>query len=353
MNEESEDIEELKEFAPLAGENSYIKFQIVYCRYLLIKNDMDEAHKLIHMLRQVIPCETSRNFFLYVNVSLLYYIKVNDDAKAIETGEMLLKQHGYDYLSGKLELGIFYYNLSLSYKNLYDYETSCSYVKRALTIFKDEYHLERALACHIILGTCYNNLGKFQESIETYQLAERILDFLPKENRKKYRFVIHNNLGNCFEFKGKYLEAINYYLKAMNDLTFEDPNTTFLNLIRCYYTLGDFSNAKKWLDKALSNDVSLIPEKLHLQYKVFNTIMDDNLTIECMMDIQKLSINYFLSINDGMLTIYYSNLFASLYETNNLYKQANAMYKLALQIRNEQAIRREWGLNNLKGGDGD
>lgn len=65
-----------------------------------------------------------------------------------------------------------------------------------------------------------------------------------------------------------------------------------------------------------------------------------------------MGINYFLSINDGMLIVYYTNLFASLYETNNLYKQANAMYKLALQKRNEQAIRREWGLNNLNGGNG-
>lgn len=130
------------------------------------------------------------------------------------------------------------------------------------------------------------------------------------------------------------MEAINYYLEAMNDLTFEDPNTTFLNLIR---SLGDFSNANKWLQKAQSNVKELIPEKFHTQYKVFETIM---------------GINYFLSINDGMLIVYYTNLFASLYETNNLYKQANAMYKLALQKRNEQAIRREWGLNNLNGGNG-
>jgi tetratricopeptide (TPR) repeat protein len=211
-------------------------------------------------------------------------------------------------------------------------------VKRALSIFKDEYLLERALACHIILGTCYNNLGKFQDALDTYQLAERILDYLPKEQHKKYRFAINNNLGNCFEFQGKYLEAVNYYLEAIQYLTSENPNITILNLIRCYYTLGDFSNAKKWLQKAQSNDKAQIPEKFHIQYKVFETIIADKLTVECMMEIQKLSINYFLSMNDWMLTVYYSKLFAALYESNNLYKQANSMYKLALQIRNEKLL---------------
>lgn len=67
----------------------------------------------------------------------------------------------------------------------------------------------------------------------------------------------------------------------------------------------------------------------------FVTVKVGNLTVECMMDIQKLSVDYFLFINDWMLTAYYSKLFASLYESNNLYKQANSMYKLALQIRNE------------------
>ncbi|MGG3690405.1 hypothetical protein [Caldifermentibacillus hisashii] len=335
MNEGNEDIEELKEFAQIAGEESYSKFQIVYCRYLLIKNDMEEADKLINTLRQVIPCDTNRNFFLLANVLLLFYIKKNDFVKAIETGEKLIKQHGYECLGRKLELGIFYYNLALSYKNLYYYELASSYVKRALSIFKDEYLLERALACHIILGTCYNNLGKFQDSLDTYQLAERILDYLPKEEHKKYRFAINNNLGNCFEFQGKYLEAVNYYIEATKYLTYQDPNNAILNLIRCYYTLGDFSNAKKWIQKARSNDSGMIPEKFDIQYKVFETIMADNLTVECMIDIQKLSIDYFLSMNDWMLTAYYSKLFASLYESNNLYKQANSMYKLALQIRNE------------------
>lgn len=129
MNVESENIEELKEFALLAGDELYIQFQIVYFLYLLIKNDMEEAHKLINTLSKVISSNTNRNFFLYVNVSLLYYIKVKDDAKAIKMGENLIKQQGYECLGGKLELGIFYYNLALSYKNLYYYEMACSYVK--------------------------------------------------------------------------------------------------------------------------------------------------------------------------------------------------------------------------------
>lgn len=324
-------IEELKGLSIIGGGSTSIKFEIVYCRYLLEHDDLTEVSKVLKNLKQIIKVANNRTFFLYTNVLLLYYIKTNKFSEAVEAGVELLQLVGYENLANRFELGIFYYNFSLSLKNIYCYEEALIYIEKALKIFKDEYLLERALACHIILGTCYNNSRKWDDAIATYRLAERILIYLPKEDQNKYLYIISNNLGNCYEYQGKYNEAINYYLEAIKYVNDDNKSKIQLNLIRTYYLKGDIESARLWLKSKQAEEDSRLSEKYQIQLKIFETITDDNLTIDNIINIQKSSINYFLSIKDWKLTVRYSELFANIYESYSHYKQANLLYKLALQ----------------------
>lgn len=324
-------IEELKGLSIIGGSSTSIKFEIVYCRYLLEHDDLTEVSKVLKNLKQIIKVANNRTFFLYTNVLLLYYIKTNKFSEAVEAGVELLQLVGYENLANRFELGIFYYNFSLSLKNIYCYEEALIYIEKALKVFKDEYLLERALACHIILGTCYNNSRKWDDAIATYRLAERILIYLPKEDQNKYLYIISNNLGNCYEYQGKYNEAINYYLEAIKYINDDNKSKIQLNLIRTYYLKGDIESARLWLKSKQAEEDSRLSEKYQIQLKIFETITDDNLTIDNIINIQKSSINYFLSIKDWKLTVRYSELFANIYESYSHYKQANLLYKLALQ----------------------
>lgn len=324
-------IEELKGLSIIGGSSTSIKFEIVYCRYLLEHDDLTEVSKVLKNLKQIIKVANNRTFFLYTNVLLLYYIKTNKFSEAVEAGVELLQLVGYENLANRFELGIFYYNFSLSLKNIYCYEEALIYIEKALKVFKDEYLLERALACHIILGTCYNNSRKWDDAITTYRLAERILIYLPKEDQNKYLYIISNNLGNCYEYQGKYNEAINYYLEAIKYVNDDNKSKIQLNLIRTYYLKGDIESARLWLKSKQAEEDSRLSEKYQIQLKIFETITDDNLTIDNIINIQKSSINYFLSIKDWKLTVRYSELFANIYESYSHYKQANLLYKLALQ----------------------
>ncbi|MCB7075918.1 tetratricopeptide repeat protein, partial [Caldibacillus thermoamylovorans] len=143
--------------------------------------------------------------------------------------------------------------------------------------------------------------------------------------------LISNNLGNCYEYQGKYNEAINYYLEAIKYVNDDNKSKIQLNLIRTYYLKGDIESARLWLKSKQAEEDSRLSEKYQIQLKIFETITDDNLTIDNIINIQKSSINYFLSIKDWKLTVRYSELFANIYESYSHYKQANLLYKLALQ----------------------
>ncbi|MBY6273984.1 MAG: hypothetical protein C6W57_02665 [Caldibacillus debilis] len=329
---DTENIDELKELAFTAGGETSIKFEIVYCRYLLMNNQLEEAEKILMNLRKIFRPELSRNFFIYSNVLVYYYILVGGYSQAAEAGLALTRLVGYENLGKDFELGIFNYNLGLSSLKHGYYETALNYAEKALSIFKDGFYIDRAMDCLIILGVCHNNLKNWDKAIYSFELAKRTLQFLPEKVHERYWYMISNNLGNCHEYKGEYDEAVHYYLQALKYLADQNKIIPLINLIRCYYNMGDLKSARFWLESAERTiKLGKVSKKEWIQIDIFSTLLKEPLSLEEINDIQKTSIQYFLSIEDWIHTIRYCGLFAKLYESQNRYKQANELYKIAFQ----------------------
>ncbi len=150
--------------------------------------------------------------------------------------------------------------------------------------------------------------------------------------------MINNNLGNCFEYQKKYQRAIQYYIQALNYIEKEDANIVLLNIIRCNFYLGDYNEVRHWLDKAIRSVNDNTSTMYTIQYEIFRVIVSEILTVDKIVNIQKSSINFFLSNEHWKLTSRYSELFAHLYESFSNYKKANTMYKLSFQIKSTQEV---------------
>ncbi|GGH75840.1 transcriptional regulator [Compostibacillus humi] len=332
----NEIIEELKELSQIVSDEMYIKFEIVHCRYLLMKDELSTVEQKLKNLLQVMEKGLTRNFFLYTNVSLLYYLRKKEYSKAVEAAKELLSLKGYESLGSDTELGVFYYNLSLCYKNLYLFEKANYYANQGLAIFKDNYDLKRAINCHIIIGTCLSNMKKWEEAEKTLMLAKKLLNYLPPKVHNYYLKLINNNLGNCFEYQENYLAAVHYYLQAINYTEKEEMYVTLLNLIRCYYYLDELELAKEWLETAKSSISDHTPKEYLIQFEIYSVLLDENLTVDQVIAIQKSSISYFLSIKYWNLVYRYCQLFGKIYESFNNYKRASSMYKLAINVSNSE-----------------
>lgn len=326
----NEDINELMELATSSDENTFLKFQIVYCRQILLNNNIEEACKILNGLKKIISPELHRNFFIYTEVSMLFFLKNGEFSKAVEIGTKFLKIAGYESLANDYELGIFFYNLSLTYKGLLKYESAMHYAEIALNIFKDGFYLEDCLACYIVLGICYNNIKKWKKSIETYKLAKRLLTYLPENDNKRVLCILNNNMGNCFEYQKKYNEAINYYLKSLSYIKYiknnNEKSQIIINIIRCYYEIRDIKSVKYWLESAKAI-YPRISKKFQLQIDIYSALLSYNENINLLEVIQKDSIKYFISIKDWKLAIRYCHLFADIYESMSHYKMANKLNK--------------------------
>lgn len=324
-------IEELKQLSYSFSEEISIKFNIVYCRYLLINNQIEQAREYLANLSMIVQKGSNRNFFIYSNVSMLYFLKGNKFSNAIEVGIRLMKICGYDSLGNNFELGIFYYNLALAYKNVYSYQKSSYFAYKALNIFNESYDLEQAADCLILLGICYNNLRIWDKAYKSFESAKKIIKkYLCGEYSNKYLGMIENNLGNCFEYQEDYNKAINYYLKSLKFLEDENKIVTIINLIRCFYHINDTHSSRLWLNSALTLDIEQINFKYQIQIEVFSILLKEELNIDNIISVQNTSINYFLSNNLWSLAINYCKIFANLYESLNYNKKASQMYKTAL-----------------------
>ena len=244
--EPSINIEALKEKARSTNNETYLKFKLIYCRYLLKSNKLEEVKKYISELEKI-PMLNKRLNFLFTNVLILFYYKDKQYLKAIEVGEKILPISSFNSFIKPIEVGNFFYNLAYIYKKIYEYDKSIYFGRQALDIFKEWYFLKFALQCHVLLAICYNNTQRTEQALNSYELAQKIIPFLPQNSHSYHYSIIENNIGKCYENLNNYNQALYYYIKSFENQKNDDKMINIINIIRCYYKLDNLEMGRHWL----------------------------------------------------------------------------------------------------------
>lgn len=331
MNKEpSINIESLKEKARSTNNETYLKFKLIYCRYLLKSNKLEEVKKYISELEKI-PMLNKRLNFLFTNVMILFYYKDKQYLKAIEVGEKVLPVSSFNSFIKPLEVGNFFYNLASMYKKIYEYDKSIYFGRQALEIFKEWYFLEFALQCHVLLAICYNNTQRSEQALNSYKLAQKIIPFLPQNTHSYHYSIIENNIGKCYENLNNYNQALHYYIKSFENPKNDDKMISIINIIRCYYKLDNLEMGRHWLEKTKHSINKTTPDKYINQLKIFAVLFhNSNISSEELKKLQEDSIQCFTNEDMNESIIFYCKIFAKLYKERNLYKKVSEMYELAL-----------------------
>ncbi|PFM64017.1 hypothetical protein COJ48_13740 [Bacillus cereus] len=337
-----ENIQPLLELICTLNENIKIKANIIYCRHLLICGKVQESRRKLKDIGKTLKIEHNRNSYLFVNTYMIQNYNDGKCKEAIKLGLKLMKLNNFEELGREYELGIFYYNLALNYRRINNFKKSKLFVQKALDIFNNQYQLEHSLKCLILLGISYNNLNDWKEAIGIYKKALQVLEFISEDKRSRYINIIYNNLAYCYECSGGYEQALKYYKRCVQCECEENNIVTYINLIRTYYVLYDYKTAYFYLNKALDLKNEKTEKRYLLQLEILSIILEnDKSSVQGIIKLQKMSIDYFLSNGMGLLAIFYCKVFAELYEKSSTYKQASLMYKKALEVTED--LRKEGG----------
>ncbi|MFY3792431.1 tetratricopeptide repeat protein [Ureibacillus sp. MALMAid1270] len=192
----------------------------------------------------------------------------------------------------------------------------------------------------VLLGIAYNNIYEWDRSIKYYKQALHIVEQL-QDFSDSIKLIIYNDLGYCSECQNSHYDAIKYYQSA---LTIHPDNYSVLsNLARTFYKIGDFTEAKNYLNKA--NHV-MKPNEVDDLYIISNNLLSCLLFVEY-KDMDEiftiLNTNFPLIIKNRIyeIIIFYSREFGAILEQHKFYKKSNELYKYAFDAYQ----------NLLKGGE--
>jgi tetratricopeptide (TPR) repeat protein len=230
---------------------------------LFLAGDKDRAYDILKNIIEVDPdMSTARYLLGYCYYSEHKYAEARAE---LQTAVSLEPSNWKAY---KL-LGDIYFEVG-------EYEMAIDYYKKALWLSKDNAVLNNDL------GLAFMRLGRYSEATqyleESLRLSPESLDIrynlantyrdnqmFDKAISEYHKIIIykpdyigiHNNIADIYLAKGKKPEALNEYRKEIEICSYKllskgDDPVTLNNLARAHNGIGDYNNAKIFIEKAIS-----------------------------------------------------------------------------------------------------
>ncbi|MCU4176895.1 tetratricopeptide repeat protein [Carboxylicivirga sp. N1Y90] len=219
---------------------------------------------LVDSLEIVIENSTSSTakYKAYEELFKNYYL--NDYGKALEVAhrsyELSLAEKNIEMqISSMHRLG----NIKLFMGR---YEQSIEYYFQALKLLDKSPNRYKEFAFYNNIGINYDRIQRYNLALEYYFKALEIFNsyhqsFDKKINTNELHTQIYNNIGNVYEVKNDNGKAIQYYKKAL-EISSEDDNPITMsqllnNLGKIYRKTNDYPLAKQFLERSLNIRLSI------------------------------------------------------------------------------------------------
>ncbi|MCM3357582.1 MULTISPECIES: helix-turn-helix transcriptional regulator [unclassified Psychrobacillus] len=238
------------------------------------------------------------------------------------------------------EMAELYYISSLSLLSESRYILAIDYVKVALSYFNQEILIERSIECLVILGIAQKNTGVLKDAVATY---EKAMEISSKIESSKFIGMIEHNLGACHSLLKNQKQALNHFQNSLSVKSSpNDSIITIFSIIKSYYKISDFVNAKVWLNKGLElldslNENNKLLYTHHLS--IFKAILFEEKDLIATF---KEALDYFESKQEYKHCSIYSNVLAKKLSSDKQYKQSTIYYEQGFNYHIKQLKVSNW-----------
>jgi len=216
-----------------------------------LKQTVDTRKKLDIVSDSILP-------FSYNNIAFSY-LKLRNYQGAIDYYQQAIVESVRLGYANDNELADYYQNLALTYLLDKEYERSWNWVIKTLVI-KEKHtrpNVDDLSNLYIIAGSIAKEIGKFDESIEFYNKAEKIA--LTKYSIfHMFMGYIYTNKGVLYQLIGEYHKSLQYHLNALKVYDFNNYNdiqklpNALNNIGNLYVWMGEYKKALEYLLKNIS-----------------------------------------------------------------------------------------------------
>ncbi|MFJ7668919.1 tetratricopeptide repeat protein [Lysinibacillus sp. NPDC097195] len=300
-----------------------IKYEIVYCRYLLSLNDIKLAKGYLAKIHPLINWQPNRVTQMYLLTISNYYLQTEQYSALIELNNKYQSNHYFNHAK-RYEYAFYLYNLALAYDRRYQFHLALKYINAASDAFTHHYSPLFQLNLYLLKAGIYNDLNQFERAIVEYDASLELVSHVPNLQTATQLSSIYNNLAYCYECQGAYSQAIEHYQKA---LAYHTCPLTVTNLIRTFYRNEEIENVKCYIKKYKG----LLTNALHQEYQleVLSYVTQEDIEITVLKALEEKALSYFETQQYYALVLFYAPLFAHLYKTLHAYKNASNCYERA------------------------
>lgn len=244
---------------------------------LLIKDKpLEEQAFLIDSVAVAIRNENLKESIKLSNYNLSFEKSNGLHKQYIKTLQSLSRTYrnigSYDTAQLYIDSALIYANLhqlNKLYGRIYDYE-SIIYIRkgdyeRAVSSLYKSISYALQYKDSVLLFDAYNHLGsvhfyrmKYQEACNTYK---RALSYQNSSIKNNGILSLYDNIGLCFSNINQYDSALFYQLKVIKNIDIADDSSLYaescVNIASTYMLLKDFTNAKPYLEQAVSISTNL------------------------------------------------------------------------------------------------
>ena len=326
------DKEELEELHLLYEQRTtpsiQVQVDLVYCRYLLSEDCVDEASCILTSLSDLLLPSSSREWQLFVAVKTYYELMIGS-YDAILNREFQTNSKFYLSKCSSFEQANYVYHLAFASHRAYQFSLAKLYIQEAIQLFKYQYKPLFQVKLYSMHGVILNGLGQVEAALKEYHAAIDLLQHVPAIATDDQWSSIYNNLAFAYESDKQYTQAIKYYEKA---LTFQQDIHTRINYTRTLL----FGGVKELFSEklqALSNNDFIEGSHHQMQFFLMQAFeqIDELEGLEEFYKIEKKVFKYFIEEQHIELILSYGPLVTKIYEDSKQYKRATELYRLLFE----------------------
>ena len=305
-----------------------VQVDLVYCRYLLSEDCVDEAAGILTSLNDLLSPSASREWQIFVAVKTYFELMIGS-YDAILNREFQTNSKFYLSKSSSFEQANYVYHLAFSSHRAYQFSLAKLYIQEAIQLFKYQYKPLFQLKLYSMHGVILNGLGQVEAALKEYHAAIDLLQHVPAIATDNQWSSIYNNLAFAYESDKQYTQAIKYYEKA---LTFQQDIHTRINYTRTLL----FGGVKELFSEklqALSNNDFIEGSHHQMQFFLMQAFeqIDELEGLEEFYKIEKKVFKYFIEEQHIELILSYGPLVTKIYEDSKQYKRATELYRLLFE----------------------
>ncbi|NBJ69954.1 MULTISPECIES: helix-turn-helix transcriptional regulator [Clostridia] len=322
--------EELENLMDRSINDQTLMFEIHKIRYYCVLRDFVNALYKINELHEMAASFNPTLKYYWYKFKGNYYSFQEDHQHSMQYYKLAEESTRLANINNE-EVADLQYAISIEHSKLWEDLEAIEYAKQAMEVFQSNYNFIRCAQCHILLGIAYQRIKKPDISMKNYNLALKLAEL---SNNEDVTHLTHYNLGYLHSIMRNSEEAIKHYLIAIQNknLTDKPKLEALTRLIQELYTIGDYDNAKEYLQHA--------KEILNLTDKRYYTKLYDYIlqVYTCLLDgdlkqfksvLADDFIPYLKRKEEFQHLVFYAKMLAVHLEKIGKYKASVQYYKLA------------------------